>query len=267
MKLLYSILLIWLVVGCATKKEARSMRRVEVSGAVASEMPKVRTPETVKAYPVGRYTDPNFPDQMHERHTIYRREQSSQWNYRPSQPYALPLGPVVATSNPSPSYFVKTNAEQITAQQKAYAESLLEQNIALKKRIDALQQKDSTVHDLQTEIERLRKELESRPPQQSPPNGETPDASAAEADDFSQTDTLNFTDPGEIVLFPRSEADYQAFLISQMRLHDELSIELRSSLRRRFGALSFTALLHAVSSHSTPQKRHESDQTQPSGGG
>ena len=239
MKLLYSILLTCLVAGCATKKEARFLRSVEVPGAgvAASDMPKIRTPETVKAYPVGRYTDPNFPDQMHERHTIYRREQSAQWNYRSSQPYALPLGPVVATSTPSPSYFVATNAEQINAQQKAYAESLLEQNVALKKRIDALQQKDSTIRDLQAEIKRLKKELESRPPPQSPPNGETPDASGAEADDFSQTDTLDFTDPGEIVLFPRSEADYQAFLISQMRLHDELSAELSSSIRRRFEAL------------------------------
>ena len=239
MKFVYCILLPSLVVGCATKKEARSTRPIEAPGAAnaAEDMRKVRTPETVKAYPVGRYTDPNFPEQMHERHTIYRREQSAQWNYRPSQPYALPLGPLVTTSNPSPSYFAKTNAEQITAQQKAYAESLLEQNIALKKRIDALQQKDSTIRDLQTEIERLRKDLESRPPQQEPPNVETPDAGAAEAEDFSQTDTLNFTDPSEIVLFPRSEADYHAFLISQMRLHDELSAELNSSIRRRFECL------------------------------
>lgn len=250
MKFLHSILLLPLVVGCATKKEARSMRRLVVPGAAiaAEDMRKVRTPETAKPYSVGRYTDPNFPEQMHERHTIYRREQSAQWNYGPSQLYAVPMGPVVATSNPSPSYFVKTNAEQINAQQKAYAESLLEQNIALKKRIDALQQKDSTIRDLQIEIERLRKELESRPPLQSePPNGETPDAGAAEAHDFSQMNTLNFTDPGEIVLFPRSEADYQAFLMSQMRLHDELSIELRSSLRRRFGAL----FLHSFTSRSS----------------
>jgi hypothetical protein len=83
MKFLYSILLLPLVVGCATKKEARSMRGVAVprAGIVAEDMRKVRTPETVKAYPVGRYTDPNFPEQMHERHTIYRREQSAQWNY------------------------------------------------------------------------------------------------------------------------------------------------------------------------------------------
>ncbi len=144
----------------------------------------------------------------------------------------------------------------------------LSRTIALKKRIDALQKKDSTIHDLQSEIERLRKELESRPPLQSAPsNGETPDASAAGADDFSQTNTLNFTDPGEIVLFPRSEADYQAFLISQMRLNDELSIELALSIRRRFEAL----FLHNSPSRSylalITQKRHEPDQTQPSGGG
>jgi hypothetical protein len=235
MKLLYFIFPSLLVVGCATKKEARSVRPIVVpgSGIAASDMSKVRTPETVKAYPVGRYTDPNVPDQMHERHTIYRREQSAQWNYRPSQSCALPLGPVVATSTPSPSYFVKTNAEQINAQQKAYAESLLEQNIALKKRVDALQEKNSTIRNLQTEIERLKKELESRPPQQSLPDGEIPEG----AHNFSQTDTLDFTDSGEIVLFPRSEADYQAFLISQMRLHDELSAELSSSIRRRFEAL------------------------------
>ena len=234
MKLLYYILLPSLLVGCTTTKENPSVRRVEVPSAaiVANEMSKVRTPETVKAYPVGRNTDPNFPDQMHEGHTIYRREQSAQWNYRPSKPYALPLGPVVATSNPSPSYFVKTNAEQINAQQKAYAESLLEQNIALKKRIDALQQKDSTIKDLQTEIKRLRKELDSRPPPESTPPA--PDVSPAETDDFLRTDNLDFTDPGEIVFFPRSEVDYQEFLISQMRLHDELSAELNSSIRRRF---------------------------------
>jgi len=237
MKFVYWILLPSLVAGCATKKEMRSLHRVDISGTaiVAQDMPKVRTPEAVKGYPVGRYTDPNFPEQMHERHTLYRRQQSAQWNYRPSQPYALPLGPVLATSNPSPSYYVKTNAEQINAQQKAYAESLLEQNTTLKKRIDALQQKDSAIHDLQAEIERLRKELESRPPPQSAPPNETPDASAAKPDDFSRAD--DFTDPGEIVLSPKSEADYQAFLISQMRLSDELSVEPSVLARRSFEAL------------------------------
>ena len=240
MKFLHSILLLSLVAGCATKKEVRSVQRVKVPGTslAANNLPKVRTPETVKAYPLGRYTDPNFPEEMHERHTLYRREQSAEWNYRPSKPYALPLGPVIAQSNPSPSNYARTDSEQINAQQKAYAEALLEQNQVLKKRIDALQQKDSTIQNLQGEIERLKKELESRPSQQSaPPNGETPDPSSAKPDDFSKVNTLDFTDPSEIMLFPRSEADYQAFLISQMRLNDELSAELCALERRRFEVL------------------------------
>ena len=36
------------------------------------------------------------------------------------------------------------------------------------------------------------------------------------------------------MLFPRSEADYQAFLISQMQLNDEMSAELSALVRRRF---------------------------------
>ena len=136
MKFLHSILLLSLVAGCATKKEVRSVQRVEVPGTTlaAADMPEIRTPETVKAYPVGRYTDPNFPDEMHERHTLYRREQAADWNYRPSRPYALPLW---AVSRPSPIHrpptYAKTDAEQINAQQKAYAEALLEQNVALKR--------------------------------------------------------------------------------------------------------------------------------------
>ena len=236
MKFLYSILLVSLVAGCATKKELRSVHRVEVRGNAieSNNLPEVRTSETVKAYPVGRYTDPNSPNEMHERHTLYRREESAQWDYRPSKLLALPPGPVVATSDPSPYYYVKTNAEQVNAQQKAYAEALLEQNQALKKRIDALQQKDSTIHDLQGEIERLKKELESRPPPQStPPDGEHPEPPSGPSD-FSKEKIPDFTDPGEIMLFPRSEADYQAFLISQMWLNDELSAEFSALVRRRF---------------------------------
>jgi hypothetical protein len=138
MKFLSSIALLSLLAGCATNKDLRSLRSVEVpgSGIKSDDAWKVRTPEIVKAYPVGRYTDPNLPDQMHERHTLYRREQASEWNYRPSKPYALPLGPVVAESNPSSSSYSKTNSEQVNAQQKADAEALLEQNVALKRRID-----------------------------------------------------------------------------------------------------------------------------------
>ena len=41
------------------------------------------------------------------------------------------------------------------------------------------------------------------------------------------------SDPGEIVLFPGSEADCQAFLVSQMRLNDELAKALDALERRK----------------------------------
>jgi hypothetical protein len=197
-------------------------------------MPAIRTPETVKAYPVGRYTDPNFPEEMHERHTLYRKEQSADWNYHPSRPHALPLGPVAAVSSPSPSYYATTNAEQINAQQKAYAEALLEQNRAMKERIEALQKNESAIQSLQGEVERLRKELDSRKE-----SALAEEDKAATSNDFSfwraaaERAGDEISDPGEIVLFPRSEADYQAFLVSQMRLNDELAKALDALERRR----------------------------------
>ena len=126
------------------------------------------------------------------------------------QPYALPLGPVIAQSNPSLSNYARTDAEQINAQQKAYAEALLEQNVALKKRIDELQQKDSTIQNLQGEIERLKKNsIPARRSNRCRLMARLPDPSSAKPDDFSKVNNLDFTDPSEVMLLPRSEADYQ----------------------------------------------------------
>jgi hypothetical protein len=212
MKFLCCVILLSLLAGCAAKKESRSVRvEVPATGISSDDVPKVRTPEIVKAYPVGRYIGPNFPDQMHERHTIYRREHAAEWNYRPSKPYPLLLGPVVAESNPSSSYYSKTNSEQINAQEKAYAEALLEQNVALKRRIDELQQKDSTIQSLQGEIERLKKELDSRAREPMPLDETKPPPS----EDFSSTGALPvdqaITDPGEVMFSAESEADYPSF--------------------------------------------------------
>ena len=231
--------------GCATRKAAGPPAiRKSIPALPASETPEVRTPEIVKAYPVGRYTDPHFPDAMHERHTVYRREQASEWNYRSSNTYALPLGPVVAESNPPPSYYAKTNAEQMNAQQKAYAEALLEQNRALNQRIQDLQKKDSTIQGLQEEIERLKKERDLQPHTDAPaseraspqPTPESPeDFSALDSGPLPEEDSIS--DPGDLILFPRCEEDYRAFLISQMQLNSELSEQLDSIIRRRLGLL------------------------------
>jgi hypothetical protein len=250
MKISHAFMLLCLFAGCATKKEVRSARRVEVPGTTVADLPAIRTPETVKAYPVGRYTDPNFPDEMHERHTLYRREQAADWNYRPSQPQALPLGPVTAVSDPSPSYYAATNAEQINAQQKAYAEALLEQNRVMKERIDSLQKNDAVIQSLQSEVEQLKKELDSR-------KESAPVEQVKPSDDFSfwraaqECAGDEISDPGEIVLFSHSDADCQAFLVSQMRLNDELAKALDALERRTLLNLLFPsrASLALITNH------------------
>ena len=161
----------------------------------------------------------------------------------------------MAVSNPSPSYYAKTNAEQINAQQKAYAEALLEQNRAMKERIDALQKKDSTIQNPPRRSRAAEKGAGFRQTKQSaPPKSENPvERFFAMPDDCPNADEDGISDPGEIMLFPRSEADCQAFLVSQMRLNDELSAELDAFERRR--VLSpFRPLLSilAVTSHSPP---------------
>ena len=132
MKKLISVLLLGLLSGCATHKTVKPENYPAVTGTSVpqSTLSRVRTPEVVKSYPTGRYSDPDFPDDMHERHTLYRKEQSADWNYRPGGPYAYPL----AVSDPTPSYYVKTDGDQRNAQQKAYAAALEEQNSAMKKR-------------------------------------------------------------------------------------------------------------------------------------
>lgn len=175
MKSLVPLLALCLCAGCATHKATVRSKAKSSTAHSHRATSKVRTSETVKAYPVGRYTDPNYPDEMHERHTLYRRESPPDWNYLPDSPYALPLGPTVATSDPSASYYVKTESELMNAQQKAYAEALEEQNRAMKKRIADMQQQTAKVPELQRQIDGLKQQLTAIPsPEPSPKNKPQP---------------------------------------------------------------------------------------------
>jgi hypothetical protein len=95
----------------------------------------------------------------------------------------------------------------------------------------------STIQNLQGEIERLKKELDSKKEDPVPLEEIKPSPPG----DFSSTETLPVdqavTDPGEIMFFPRSKADCQSFLASQIRLNDELSAELSILERRKLQAL------------------------------
>jgi hypothetical protein len=92
----------------------------------------VRVGETLKAYPAGRYVDPNDPDVMHEAHVIYRREAGADWNLNPNAPTVVPLGPVLAVGDPAREPApLPAELEQKMAEQNQLMASLIEQNEAL----------------------------------------------------------------------------------------------------------------------------------------
>jgi hypothetical protein len=223
MKYLLCIPLICIVSGCATHKTVKPENYPSVAGTSIPEssLSRVRTPEVVKSYPTGRYTDPDFPDDMHERHTLYRKEQSGDWNYRLGGPYAYP----VVVSDPTPSYYVKTDGDQRNAQQKAYAAALEEQNAAMKKRIETLQQEAGKVPSLQQQVEQLKQQLDTEPlatptPKKQEPTDEKP---------------TGFT-----------EQDPQGDLIAEMKLNDELNGELDALEGRGRLVLIDTTFLNAL---------------------
>ncbi len=239
MKYLIPIVAVCLCSGCATRKAVKSDSPNTVPGTIISQkrMPSVRTPETVKAYPVGRYSDPNFPDAMHERHTVYRREQSPDWNYLPDPPYALPLGPTVANSNPSPSYYVRADGETMNAQQRAYAEALQEQNRAMKKRIESLQGETGKIPELEQEIDRLKKQLDATPSPMDAPSPEPDSSGVVEDDDiFSNVEPPLPVWEDSDSLTSRADEEGQSFLISQMLLNDEFTAALAEVERQRIAA-------------------------------
>ena len=102
----------------------------------------VRTPEQLKAYPVGRYEDPDNPDVMHEGHTVYRAETSPDWNTDPNSPTSLPLGPgEMATADPSQQHTALTaELEQRLKQEDQLLQTTYEQNERLAQEIGKLEE-------------------------------------------------------------------------------------------------------------------------------
>lgn len=99
----------------------------------------VRYSEQLKAYPVGRYADPNNPEVMHEAHTLYRAEQSSRWNFNPNTPTAVPLGPTIAVADNSKQVVTLTSAELEEMRRSRQAlEATYEQNKRLGQEIEKL---------------------------------------------------------------------------------------------------------------------------------
>jgi len=140
----------------------------------------VRTPEQLKAYPVGRYEDPNDPDVMHEGHTVYRAETSPDWNTDPNEPTSLPLGPgEMATADPSQQHTALTaELEQRLKQEDQLLQTTYEQNERLAQEIGKLEERQQhtllPVPPPTTPVAAPESKPQTDPPSQPPPVSPTP---------------------------------------------------------------------------------------------
>lgn len=74
-----------LAVGCSAPQPGRVAVIPQAKPIVPDNLTeRVRYPELVKGYHVGRYVDPNHRLLLHEAHTVYRIESQAQWNFRPT---------------------------------------------------------------------------------------------------------------------------------------------------------------------------------------
>lgn len=140
---LYYLFPALLLAGCAsTHPTTLNVSAGPLPQKQVSDPASVRTPEKLKAYPVGRYEDPNDPDVMHEGHTVYRAETSPDWNTDPNDPTSLPLGPgEMATADPTKQHTVLTaELEQRLKQEDQLLQTTYEQNQRLAEEIKALQE-------------------------------------------------------------------------------------------------------------------------------
>lgn len=157
---------LFLLAACGTPDTHNSSTIQPVPGAIAGtsleegSMESLRSSEQLKAYPVGRYQDPNNPYVMHEGHTIYRAEQSPRWNLNPNAPVAVLLGPTVAVSDPAQQLSpVTTELEQKIQQQNQLIAATIEQNDRLGQEIQKLQDEQASARESIAAQEQLQQQL------------------------------------------------------------------------------------------------------------
>jgi len=156
MKLYFLIPLVFLT-ACASKRAVVQMSTTVPGTTLSSDgIESVRYSENIKAYPVGRYIDPNNGLIMHERHTIYRVETTPKWNLNPNAPATVPLGPPLGLIDPA-KHDAPMNADAIAEvnRQKAATQALLAQGPKISQ---AISQLTAAVQAISEQNQQLRRE-------------------------------------------------------------------------------------------------------------
>ena len=162
MKRILLLLPLLLIPACASKKPVIVSMPHAVPGTVlpSEDMESVRYGENLKAYPVGRYVDPNNSLVMHEGHTVYRVETTAKWNLHPNGPANVPLGPAVGIVDPAHKDGPLT--PEIAAEierQKAATQALLQQGSRLNQTLGQLSQSVVATKQISDDNARLKSAL------------------------------------------------------------------------------------------------------------
>lgn len=144
MKTLLHLIPCLLLTACGSERVVERTVPVQESAVAGTTLDlkdteNIRYSEQLKAYPVGRYADPNNPNVMHEAHTLYRTEQSPQWNLNPNVPTAVPMGPAIAVTEPSRETVTITTAElEEMRRQAQQMQATFEQNERLARELERM---------------------------------------------------------------------------------------------------------------------------------
>jgi len=128
----------------------------------------MRYPEIVRAYHIGRYTDPNDDLIMHEQHAVYRVEENTRWNFHPglADDYLPALPPRDAAFAPAPvndAILAEVNSQrlattQIMMQARTLSAALSQFQTALQQTKTNFQQTvilRATVNDMKQRLDAL----------------------------------------------------------------------------------------------------------------
>jgi len=161
----------------------------------ATDHSAVRFPEVIRAYHVGRYADPNDDLVMHEQHVVYRVEENTRWDLRPTNgggvaAFSAVPTPRDAAFSPLPvndAVLAEINAQrlataQIMAQARTLSSALAQFQTALQQTKTNLQETAmlrSAVIQMKNRLDalettRVRPVAPSKPPTNEPSDSLSP---------------------------------------------------------------------------------------------
>lgn len=126
------------------------------------DIEKLRYPEELKAYSIGRLEDSHDPDLMHESHIVYRVENDSAWNLQPGLSPELPFQLPVSATQPDGKDLLQAELEVKANEQRAMYKYLKEASDKASSQIGALEESVLISKKLLAQNSELKKSLSQK---------------------------------------------------------------------------------------------------------